>query len=149
VRPSVKPFRNVQDRSDEKHGGNTLRKAIDYFCHLAIAPDFLGASIKWIRICILRVLSEMRWLADVNEDHLRPVLHRHATRCIHFTVPARENSKIWWRFSQVANFETKQYEETIAAESSIDSNGSIGIMNQTTFDRFTMISGRLDLRQVT
>src|SRR5229473_1526137 len=28
--------------ADEKHGGNTLRKAIDYFCHLAVAPEFLG-----------------------------------------------------------------------------------------------------------
>ena len=26
--------------ADEEHGGNTLRKAIDYFCHLAIDPAF-------------------------------------------------------------------------------------------------------------
>jgi hypothetical protein len=26
--------------SDTENGGNELRKAIDYFCHLAIAPDF-------------------------------------------------------------------------------------------------------------
>ncbi len=26
--------------SNETFGGNTLRKAIDYFCQLAVAPDF-------------------------------------------------------------------------------------------------------------
>jgi hypothetical protein len=26
--------------ADEKYGGNTLRKAIDYFCHLAVEPGF-------------------------------------------------------------------------------------------------------------
>lgn len=26
--------------ADEKHGGNTLRKVIDYFSHLAVVPSF-------------------------------------------------------------------------------------------------------------
>lgn len=26
---------------NEAFGGNLLRKAIDYFCHLAVAPEFL------------------------------------------------------------------------------------------------------------
>lgn len=50
--------------ADEKYGGNVLRKAIDYFCHISIDPVFydtlkkndkefveseLGQSIKWLR----------------------------------------------------------------------------------------------------
>ena len=31
---------------NETYGGNTLRKAIDYFCHLAVAPDFYSAIQK-------------------------------------------------------------------------------------------------------
>lgn len=31
---------------NETYGGNLLRKAIDYFCHLAIAPKFLGRIEK-------------------------------------------------------------------------------------------------------
>jgi uncharacterized protein with ParB-like and HNH nuclease domain len=33
--------------ANETYGGNTLRKAIDYFCHLAVAPEFYP-QIKWI-----------------------------------------------------------------------------------------------------
>src|SRR3990170_1284712 len=32
--------------SNETFGGNTLRKAIDYFCHLAVAPDFYARIQK-------------------------------------------------------------------------------------------------------
>ena len=31
---------------NETYGGNLLRKAIDYFCHLAVAPDFLKTIEK-------------------------------------------------------------------------------------------------------
>jgi hypothetical protein len=27
---------------NEVYGGNRLRKAIDYFCHMAVAPEFYG-----------------------------------------------------------------------------------------------------------
>ena len=30
--------------ANESYGGNVLRKAIDYFCHLAVTPDFLPRS---------------------------------------------------------------------------------------------------------
>jgi len=29
---------------NETHGGHILRKAIDYFCHLAVAPEYYGQS---------------------------------------------------------------------------------------------------------
>src|SRR5450631_4203469 len=32
--------------ANESYGGNILRKAIDYFCHLAVAPDFMGRIEK-------------------------------------------------------------------------------------------------------
>ena len=28
--------------ANDTFGGNTLRKAIDYFCHVAVEPDFIG-----------------------------------------------------------------------------------------------------------
>jgi hypothetical protein len=31
---------------NETYGGNLLRKAIDYFCHLAVAPEFLSRIEK-------------------------------------------------------------------------------------------------------
>ena len=35
--------------ANETYGGNLLRKAIDYFCHLAVAPEFLAASRRATR----------------------------------------------------------------------------------------------------
>ncbi len=32
--------------SNEKFGGNLLRKAIDCFCHLSVAPEFYGRIEK-------------------------------------------------------------------------------------------------------
>ena len=32
--------------ADTDHGGNTLRKVVDYFCHLAVKPDFYPQMIK-------------------------------------------------------------------------------------------------------
>lgn len=32
--------------ADEKYGGNMLRKAIDYFCHVAIEPSFYDTILK-------------------------------------------------------------------------------------------------------
>ena len=31
---------------NESYGGNLLRKAIDYFCHLSVAPDFLASVVR-------------------------------------------------------------------------------------------------------
>ena len=46
---------------NEDYGGNTLRKAIDYFCHAAIAPEFLKTIEKQdkpIARAACRMLSE-------------------------------------------------------------------------------------------
>src|SRR6266702_545749 len=32
--------------ANETYGGNMLRKAIDYFCHLAVAPEYLSRIEK-------------------------------------------------------------------------------------------------------
>lgn len=32
--------------ADTVHGGNILRKVVDYFCHLAVKPDFYPQMIK-------------------------------------------------------------------------------------------------------
>src|SRR5688500_17463561 len=44
VHAQIKTFEDTGAMSkiavNETQDGNTLRKAIDYFCHLAVAPDF-------------------------------------------------------------------------------------------------------------
>ena len=58
---------------NEKYGGTLLRKAIDYFCHLAVAPEFASKIEKgdpdFIRS---EFWPAMRWLKDVNDDLYDP-----------------------------------------------------------------------------
>ena len=53
---------------NETYGGNTLRKAIDYFCHLAIAPDFYSAIQKNDpAFAKTDYLTQMSWLRNEKD----------------------------------------------------------------------------------
>src|SRR5205085_4176156 len=59
--------------ANETYGGNLLRKAIDYFCHLAVAPEFLARIEKGDKaFAASEFLQPMRWLKDVNDDIYDP-----------------------------------------------------------------------------
>ena len=59
--------------ANETYGGNLLRKAIDYFCHLAVAPEFLSRIEKGDKaFAASEFLPQMRWLKDVNDDIYDP-----------------------------------------------------------------------------
>lgn len=59
--------------ANETYGGNMLRKAIDYFCHLAVAPDFMGRIEKGDKaFAASEFFPQMRWLKDVNDDIYDP-----------------------------------------------------------------------------
>jgi len=58
---------------NETYGGNLLRKAIDYFCHLSVAPEFLSKIEKSDKaFAASEFLPQMRWLKDVNDDIYDP-----------------------------------------------------------------------------
>lgn len=126
--------------ADEKHGGNTLRKAIDYFCHLAIAPDFLDRIKKVDQaFASSEFFPKMRWMADVNEDIYDPS-YTDMLRVAFTSQFRRGKLQDLVALLSGRNFETKQYEEAIAAESfNRLKQGVLEFMNQTHFDRFTMI----------
>lgn len=59
--------------ADEEYGGNMLRKAIDYFCHLAIDPAFyhrLESADKFFMASPYG--AKMKWLKDDNENIYDP-----------------------------------------------------------------------------
>lgn len=59
--------------SDEIHGGNTLRKVIDYFSHLAVEPNYF-AYIKTHDITFSQTeyLNKLAWLKDDTETVYDP-----------------------------------------------------------------------------
>ena len=59
--------------ADEKYGGNTLRKAIDYFCHLAVEPGFYGQLANGDKEFMQTdYAAKLRWLKDDHEDIYDP-----------------------------------------------------------------------------
>ena len=59
--------------SDEKYGGNMLRKAIDYFCHLAVDPTFYNQLANGDSDFMQSsYASKMKWLAADNSDIYDP-----------------------------------------------------------------------------
>ena len=76
---------------NETHGGNMLRKAIDYFCHLAVAPEFFpriekfGQGIRCVRIPAEDAMAQGR-----QRRPLRSHLYGHASSGVHVGIPARQ-----------------------------------------------------------
>lgn len=59
--------------ADERHGGNTLRKIVDYFSHLAIVPTYYEfIKNNDTNIAATPYLSKLAWLADDKETVYDP-----------------------------------------------------------------------------
>jgi hypothetical protein len=126
--------------ANEESDGNTLRKAIDYFSHLAIAPEFfphIEKNDKEFRKT--DYFKIMKWLKDENDDLYDPSY----SDLLRVAFTSRFNRG---RLSDLVgllsgrNFETRTYEKHIEEESfSLLSEGVKEFMNQTHFKRFLMI----------
>lgn len=125
---------------NETYGGNLLRKAIDYFCHLAVAPEFLPRIEKGDpAFAASEFLPKMRWLKDVNDDLYDPT-YTDMLRVAFTSEFGRGKLQDLVALLSGRNFETKQFEESIAEESFGKlKKGILAFMSQTHFERLTMI----------
>jgi hypothetical protein len=125
---------------NESFGGNQLRKAIDYFCHLAVAPEFYARIEKVDKtFAQSEFLPKMRWLKDVNDDLYDPT-YTDMLRVAFTSEFGRGKLQDLVALLSGRNFETKQYEEAIAEEAfGRLKKGILAFMNKTHFDRITMI----------
>lgn len=126
--------------ANESYGGNTLRKAIDYFCRLSVAPDFLGTIEKGDKaFAASEFLPKMRWLKDVNDDIYDPT-YTDMLRVAFTSEFGRGKLADLVALLSGRNFETRQYEAAIAEASFAKlKQGILQFINQTHFERFTMI----------
>lgn len=59
--------------ADEAHGGNMLRKAIDYYCHLAVKPEFWATiSQQDPEFVASEYSTKSEWLKDDKDDIYDP-----------------------------------------------------------------------------
>ena len=125
---------------NETYGGNLLRKSIDYFCHLAVAPEFLTHIEKNDKaFAKSEFLPQMRWLKHVNEDIYDPT-YTDMLRVAFTSEFGRGRLQDLVALLSGRNFETKEYEESIVEQSFARlKKGIIAFMKKTHFDRITMI----------
>jgi hypothetical protein len=126
--------------ANDTYGGNVLRKAIDYFCHLAVAPEFY-ARIKEHdpSFAASEFLPKMVWIKDVVDDIYDPS-YTDMLRVAFTSEFRRGKLQDLVALLSGRNFETRQYEDAIAEESFARlKRGVLGFINQTHFERFTMI----------
>lgn len=126
--------------ANETYGGNELRKAIDYFCHLAVAPEFYS-KIKHhdAKFAASDYFPKMSWLKDVNDDLYDPS-YTDMLRVAFTSEFGRGKLQDLVALLSGRNFETKQYEAAIAEESFASlKRGVMNFINKTHFDRITMI----------
>lgn len=126
--------------SNETFGGNVLRKAIDYFCHLAVAPEFFSKIEKNDPgFANSEFFPKMRWLKDTNDDLYDPT-YTDMLRVAFTSEFRRGRLQDLVALLSGRNFETKEYEEAIAEESfNRLKTGIYAFMNKTHHDRITMI----------
>ncbi|WP_367772486.1 DUF262 domain-containing protein [Flavobacterium sp. WC2421] len=126
--------------SDEKYGGNTMRKMVDYFCRLLVDKGF----IKHIQdndntFTQTDYYKEIKWMATGSDDLYVPDYI--ALLRVAFTFKFSRG-----KFSDLVallsgrNFETRSYEGSIAEASYAKlSEGLSAFVNQTNYQRFIMI----------
>lgn len=125
---------------NDRFGGNLLRKAIDYFCHLAVAPEFLPMIEQRDKAFVdSEYFPKMQWLARTNDDIYDPS-YTDMLRVAFTSEFGRGRLQDLVALLSGRNFETKQFEEAIAEESFARlRKGVMAFMNQTRFEQFTMI----------
>lgn len=125
---------------NETYGGNVLRKAIDYFCHLAVAPEFKTKIEKGDKaFAASEFYGKMKWICGVNDDIYEPT-YTDMLRVAFTSEFGRGKLQDLVALLSGRNFVTKQYEDVIAEDSFKRLKcGILAFISQTHFERITMI----------
>jgi hypothetical protein len=125
---------------NETYGGNLLRKAIDYFCHLSVSPEQISViRQKDKEFANSEFMPKLSWLAGYNEDLYDPT-YTDMLRVAYTSQMGRGELKNLVALLSGRNFETRQFEEEIAEKSfGLLKAGIHSFINETNFKRLIMI----------
>jgi hypothetical protein len=126
--------------SNTEYNGNELRKAIDYFCHLCLSPEFFKHIVDNDKeFAASEFFQKMQWLKTENEDLYDPD-YNDLIRVAFTTQFNRGRLSDLVSLLSGRNFETRTYEDSIAEASFATLKvGVLNFINETNFKRFLMI----------
>lgn len=125
--------------ADEKFGGNMLRKAIDYFCHLAVDPNFYSQLMSGDKaFAESEYALKMKWLKDDYEDIYDPDYNDMLrVSFMHMFKRAKLGDLV--SLLSGRDFEDRSYKEEIAKDSFDKLNkGVMNFMNEYSFQQFVL-----------
>ena len=126
--------------ADTENGGNELRKAIDYFCHLSIAPEFYKHIVDNDKeFAKSEYFQKMNWLKTENEDLYDPD-YNDLIRVAFTSQFNRGRLSDLVSLLSGRNFETRTFESEISQQSFLTlKKGVLNFINETNFKRFLII----------
>lgn len=124
--------------ANEKFGGNALRKAIEYFSHLAATPEWYSEMIKDTDFVNTIYANKLLWLKNDRETIYDPD-YNDIIRVSFMYKFGRAKMKDLVALLEGRNFETKENEESISENTySLLSAGVLDYMNQYSFSNFIL-----------
>lgn len=125
--------------ASEQYDGHHLRKCIDYFCHLAVAPEAYSEIEKDADFASTDHFQAMKWLKN-EKEYLYDPTYTDMLRVAFTSEFKRGRLEDLVALLSGRNFDTRTFEEAIAEGSfSRLQNGIRQFMNETNFKRFVMI----------
>jgi hypothetical protein len=124
--------------ANTQYGGNILRKAIDYFSHLAVVPDWYSDMIRDKEFCNSEYFNHLQWLKDDREDIFDPD-YGDILRVAFMSEFGRGKMKDLVSMLGGRDFITREYREEIAEESFAKlKSGTLSFMNKFSFQDFVL-----------
>lgn len=125
--------------ADEAHGGNMLRKAIDYYCHLAVKPEFWSVvSSQDPAYMASEYAPKAEWLKDDHDDIYDPD-YSDVLRVAFMTEFGRGKLADLVALLSGRDFAARDYKSEIADESFAKlHDGVIRFMKKENFQDFVM-----------
>ena len=124
--------------ADTAHGGNMLRKVVDYFCHLAVKPEFYQTVAKDSEFAQTLYAPKIKWLANDYEDIYDPDYNDMLRVAFMYKFSRGRLSDL---VSLLAgrDFVTREFKEEIVEESykKLD-EGILDFINQYNFSQFVL-----------
>lgn len=123
--------------ADEEHGGNTLRKVIDYFSHLAVVPtyyDYIATHDQ--EFAKTEYLKKLEWLKDDKETVYDPTCDD-VIRVAFMSKIKRAKMATLVSMLSGRDFETRDYKDEIVDQTYKDfREGVLNVINEYNFSQF-------------
>lgn len=124
--------------ADTVHGGNILRKTVDYFCHLAVKPEFYDQMKKDTEFEQTTYAQKIKWLSKDYDDIYDPDYGDMLRVAFMYSFNRGKLADLVSLLSG-RDFETREFREEIVEDSYHKlSEGILKFVNEYSFKQFIL-----------